>query len=259
MKASFSRAAFEKAYSNLILGRSFLEPKEYYFQRKERYWNTLRKLDPFLRVVNSVLDIGGGQFALLTKELYRVAPEVLDLDARNRATVDREGIPFHHLDLVHDELRLPRRFDMVIMGEVIGHVPVPPHLVFEKLSAAMAAGGYLALTTPNLFRLRNLLRMLVAKPLFTPFVLPEKDSPPGHFIEYDQDLLEWQFRKAGFDVEVSEHVQLDLGGSTPTIRIARRLLIPLYAIRPVWRDNLLMVGRLPLTAALTSPGPTAGK
>lgn len=245
MTAFADRKRFEEAYERVILKNTFLETKAYYEQRKERYWNTLRHLAPYL-VGKRVLDIGGGQFALLTKALYGTDSEVADLDSRYRASLDSSGIAFHHLDLMKDEFRFERPFDMVILGEVIGHVPAPPHWVFEKLAAVLNPGGRLVLTTPNLFRLRNVVRMLMAKPIFTPFVMPEKDHPPGHFIEYEQPQLEWQLQRAGLMIEVSEHLQLDMGGSTLAARLGRRLAAPLFWMRPVLRDNLLMVGRKPI-------------
>lgn len=245
MAALADRSRFEEAYARLILKNAFLETPAYYEQRKERYWNTLRHLAPYLDQGKRVLDIGGGQFALLTRDLYGADSEVADLDSRYRASLDAAGIAFHHLDLIKDEFRFEQPFDLVILGEVIGHVPAPPHWVFEKLAAVLRPGGRLALTTPNLFRLRNVVRMLVAKPIFTPFVMPEKDRPPGHFIEYEQPQLEWQLQQAGLVVEVSEHLQLDMGGATSAARLGRRLATPLFWLRPVLRDSLLMVGRKP--------------
>ena len=243
-----NRSEFDAVYRQLILDQSFLEGSSYYLERKERYWNTLARLEPFLEADARMLDIGGGQFALLAKRLFRCQSEVADLDSRYRTSIDSAGIPFHHLNLVEDDFRFEQPFQLVMMGEVIGHVPVPPHLVFEKLAATLAPGGRLVITTPNLFRLRNVIRMIRAKPLFYHFMQPYKDLPPGHFIEYDREHMEWQMRRASLDVEVSQHAQLDLGGATPSARVARRLIAPLLWLRPVWKDNLFVVGRKPQTA-----------
>ena len=243
MSMPAERSRFDEAYGRLVLSNAFIETNDYYKQRKERYWNTLCLMKPFLVQGQRMLDIGGGQFALLTKALYGCDSEVADLDSRHRASIDSAGVAFHHLDLMKDDFRFERLFDLVMLGEVIGHVPAPPHWIFEKLGKILKDGGVLALTTPNLFRLRNVVRMMMAKPIFTPFVMPEKDRPPGHFIEYDQLQLEWQMREAGFIVELSKHVQLDMGGSTIRARVGRRMAAPLYRLRPVLRDNLLLVGR----------------
>ena len=240
------RAHFEKAYARLVLDKAFLEDKDYYLQRKERYRNTLHRLAPHLQPEARLLDIGGGQFALLTRELFGNHAEVADLDSRYRASIDSEGIFFHHIDLVKDDFVFETPFDVIVLAEVIGHVPVPPHIVFEKLAGALAPGGRLLVTTPNLFRLRNVIRMAFGRPIFTPFRLPEKDLPPGHFIEYDKPQLEWQMERAGMEVELSEHAQLDLGGATKRAVLGRLLASPLLTLRPVMRDYLLMVGRKPV-------------
>ena len=80
-------------------------------------------------------------------------------------------------------------------------------------------------------------------PSSPPFRLPEKDAPPGHFIEYDKEQLEWQVMRAGLAVELSEHAQLDLGGATRKAVVGRWLASPLLALRPVLRDYVLIVGR----------------
>lgn len=246
-----NRRDFEEAYRSLIIEQAFLEGEQYYLDRKERYWNTLHRLSPFLAPGSRMLDIGGGQFALLTQRLFKCQPEVADIDSRYRASVESAGIVFHHLNLVEDAFRFDHPFDLVVLGEVIGHVPVPPHLVFTKLAATLAPGGRIALTTPNLFRLRNVIRMLIAKPLFEHFVLPGKDMPPGHFTEYDITQLRWQMEFSGLEVEVAEHAQLDLGGATLSTRVIRRLLSPLLWMHPVWRDNLFVVGRKPEVAVVS--------
>ncbi len=245
MTAILRRADFESAYRRLVLDKAFLEEADYYRQRKERYRNTLERLAPYLAPGRRLLDIGGGQFALLTRELFGNDAEVADLDSRYREALDSEGVPFHHLDLLRDEFRFDEAFDVVVLAEVIGHVPVPPHVVFEKLAGALKPGGRLLLTTPNLFRLRNVLRMMIGKPIFTHFRLPEKDSPPGHFIEYDKAQLEWQLERAGLLVEVCENAQLDLGGASRGAVLGRTLAAPLLALRPTLRDYVLAVGRKP--------------
>lgn len=244
-----NRSEFDAAYQSLILEQSFLEGSAYYLERKERYWNTLRRLEGCLLPGTRILDIGGGQFALLAQRLFQCRTEVADIDSRYRQSIDSAGIPFHHLNLVADDFRFDHPFDLVILGEVIGHVPVPPHVVFSKLSALLAPGGRIAITTPNIFRLRNLIRMVLAKPMFAHFVLPHKDMPPGHFIEYDLEQMVWQMQFAGLEVEAREHAQLDLGGATLSARLVRQMLSPLLQVRPVWRDNLFVLGRKPVGAA----------
>lgn len=228
---TMNRQEFDEAYNSLIIQQNFLEGAAYYLDRRERYWNTLCKMTFCLTPGARVLDIGGGHFALLTQRLFKARSELADLDSRYRASVDSVGIPFHHLNLVEDDFRFEHPFDLVILGEVIGHVPVPPHLVFSKLAATLAPGGRLVMTTPNLFRLRNVVRMLLAKPLFEHFVMPGRDRPPGHFIEYDLEQMKWQMAFAGLEVEVGEHAQLDLGGATVAARLIRRFLWPALWLR----------------------------
>ena len=228
-----NRCDFDEAYRSLIAEQAFLEREQYYQDRKERYWNTLRRLSPFLSPGSRVLDIGGRRFALLTQRLFRCRPKAADIDSRYRASVESAGIVFHHLNLVQEAFRFDHPFNLVVLGEVIGHVPVPRHLVFTKLAAKLALVGRIAPTKPNLLRLHNVIRMLIAKPLFEHFVPPGKDMPPGHFTEYDVTQARWQMEFAGLEVDVAEYAQLNLGGATLSTRTIRSLLSSLLWLRPV--------------------------
>jgi hypothetical protein len=57
--------------------------------------------------------------------------------------------------------------------------------------------------------------------------------------------MEWQMREAGLELELSERAQLTWGGATRGARLARRMLRPALALRPLWRDNLVLLGRRP--------------
>jgi hypothetical protein len=116
-------------------------------------------------------------------------------------------------------------------------------VVFANLLPAIAMGGHLLVTTPNLYRLRNLVRLASGRRVFDYFLVPGPDQPVGHFLEYSQEQLEWHVRKADLQIVESSVRQLTWGGGHLAARLARRAVAPLLAVRPLWRDNLLVLAR----------------
>lgn len=240
--------AFREAYTRTIHGRRFLEEAAYYDQFRDRYANTLAYVAEALRDVAPparILDVGSGQFALLSRALFGAECDVADIDTRYTDALREQGVGFMEVDLSRGGPPAEGRYDLVILAEVIEHVPRPPHRVFEELARVLEPGGRLLVTTPNLYRLRNVVRLASGRPVFSMFREPARDRPLGHFVEYAKEQMEWQLREAGLELERSELVQLSYGGASRGARAARKILRPLLALRPLWRDNLVLVARRP--------------
>lgn len=241
-----SRAAFRKVYDQVILGADFTEEPDYYRHYRERYWRTLGYIQDCLAAPSPrILDVGSGQFALLCRHLLDVRCDVADIDSRYTAVLERHGVGFVQLDLSQGGPDAGPIYDLIVMAEVIEHVPRPPHLVFRDMAECLKPGGRLLVTTPNLYRLRNALRMLRGQRIFDHFRFPEKDRPLGHFLEYSLEQMRWQLSEAGLEVELARIDQLDRGGASRRARVARRLLGPIFRLRPIWQDNLVLVARRP--------------
>jgi 2-polyprenyl-3-methyl-5-hydroxy-6-metoxy-1,4-benzoquinol methylase len=89
-------------------------------------------------------------------------------------------------------------YDLVVMAEVIEHLPVSPSHVFSFLASLLRPGGYLLLQTPNACSLSKRLKMLIGR---NPFELIRDDlHNPGHFREYTMRELAGYAGAAGFNV-----------------------------------------------------------
>ena len=60
------------------------------------------------------------------------------------------------------------QFDLVIASEIIEHLPSPPAREISRWTQAVAAGGRLVVTTPNLGSISHIFRLLWMKPLLPP-------------------------------------------------------------------------------------------
>jgi SAM-dependent methyltransferase len=236
-------AAFDHAYDDVILGNHFFEDPGYYRRYRRRYRRTLEHIARLpLAHPARILEVGGGQIALLCHEMFQDECALADVSDRYADAVTRFGLEFVTCDLLHDDLDAREPYDLIVLCEVVEHLPIPPHIVLEKLRARIRPGGYLLVTTPNLYRLRNVVRLAMGLPVLSHFFYPDRGSSIGHLLEYSADHLRWQIERAGFVVESICFRQLSNAGSTLATRIGRLLLAPLL-LRPLWRDSLVACAR----------------
>lgn len=93
----------------------------------------------------------------------------------------------------------PPLYDLVVMAEVIEHLPVDSPDVFAFLASLVKSGGSLFLQTPNACSLPKRLKMLSGR---NPFELIHDDlHDPGHVREYTVRELKGFAAAAGFKVQ----------------------------------------------------------
>jgi 2-polyprenyl-3-methyl-5-hydroxy-6-metoxy-1,4-benzoquinol methylase len=245
-RSKLTRPAFNAVYDRFVRPGGFTELDSYYEINRERYFQTLRYLaDLRLPEPAKVLDVGGGQFAILAAKLFGDEGTIGDVGDAHRAPADAAGVGFTVCNLLEDDPPgFNGAFDVIVLAEVIEHLPMPPYVILRKVRGWLKPGGMLLLTTPNLFRPRNLVRMLLGRDPFDTFMLPSEGVSLGHQTEYSARHLGWHIREAGFTLERMEHDQLGQIGFTWRARAARRLLAPLR-LRKVWREELVAIGRNP--------------
>jgi SAM-dependent methyltransferase len=251
MASSVSRqitpAAFDAAYRQVILGNHFFEEPRYYLDQRPRYRKTLSfitRLD--LPRPAKILEIGGGQLLLLCHRMFGDTGLLADVGSDYADAVTRFGLDFTACDLLRDDLPSRGEFDLIVLCEVIEHLPVPAHLILAKMRHWLKPGGYLLLTTPNLYRMRNVVRLAMGMELFCPLFYPPRGQSLGHPMEFSRANLRWHVERAGLAVKSIDHVQLSNRGSSVVTKAARLLISPLQ-LRPAWRDSLVAVAQRPLT------------
>lgn len=243
---AFDSAQARRAYRQRVLNNRFFEADQYYHDQRSRYLNTLRYLArlPMPRPAR-VLEVGGGQISLLASDLWGDVCTVADVNDQFADSLCRFGIEFVECDLLRDDLPFDGTFDLLVLCEVAEHLPVPLHLILEKTRRWLKGGGWLLLTTPNLYRIRNAMRLLIGKPVFSELRYPERGRSLGHPLEYSRDHLLWQLNRAGYESCAIEYRQLVNHGSSWPTHLARMLITPLH-LRPLWRDHLVAVARNPV-------------
>jgi SAM-dependent methyltransferase len=239
------RSRFDEIYDSCIIGGGFFESDEYYRLERERYWRSLCWFSQLnTPPPSSILEIGGGQLALLCKFLFGDNCTVADVSREYAAPLQRVGVDVIEFDLAAPgSSPMGREFDVVFLLEVIEHIPLPAHVVIERIKPLLKPNGILFLTTPNLFRARNVIRMFLGVEFLDRFTIAEPGRGLGHQLEYSAEHLRWQLERAGMEVVMLAHDHLGRTGHSTKARLARRLLSPLD-LRPIWRDGLVAAARI---------------
>jgi len=242
MARTFDRHTFRETFDRWIAGGSFNEEPWYYPRYRSRYEAVTER---FAQLVAPdplrLLDIGGGQYALLAKKLWNDRTSVADVTEDHLDYVRAQGVETARWDLGREESPFSEPFDVIMFSEVIEHIPCAGYIVLERLRKCLRPGGILICTTPNFYRPRNLVYMAINKPIFDHFRRPEAGGG-GHLIEYDVPRLRWQFEEAGFKDVSIELRQFPHNPTSPLFRVMYWLGQPVFLI-PRFRDALFAIAR----------------
>ena len=220
--------------------------RAYYLRYRSRYKECMRRfaaLAPPNPV--DVLDVGGGQLALMAAKLWNDRGFVADLPGPHLSYISGQGIEAFCWNLCKSDPPFDAKFDFVFFSEVIEHLPIPGYIVLERLRKVLRPGGIIICTTPNLYRLRNVVYMALGWNIFDHFRYPEDETALLHVLEYSRDHLDWQFKRAGFTQCRVEYSQMHHFPTNPLHRPIAMLGYPLHLI-PRWRDNLVATAHAPL-------------
>ena len=241
-----SEPDFDRAYDTHVLGRMFVENHDYYRQSRQRFREGFRRIEALgLPAGTTAMDIGGGITGVLLAKLLDFDVTVADVVETTRGDIEEQGLSFALIDLFRDGPPPVEDLDLIVLQEVIEHIPQPPYLVFNRIAAMLAPGGRLFLTTPNGHRFRNLIYMMLGREILDIYRYPEDGKGLGHQHEYTLKQLIWQAGHADFVIEMAEYYRDGWRGATPGARLARLATAPADLI-PHFRNSIAMMLRRPV-------------
>jgi len=253
MSRVWNSMEFNRVYKRFVCQEGFkFGGNDYYERYRSRYKECIRrlgKLAPPHPV--DVLDIGGGSLALLAAKLWGDRAVAADLPGPHLDYVASHGVSVLCWNLCKSDPPPTTKFDFIFLSEVIEHLPTPGYLVLRTLAGMLRPGGVLICTTPNLYRLRNVVYMAIGHPIFDYFQYPDNDTALGHVLEYSYGHLDWQFRKAGFEEYQVEYQQFHHIPTNPLHRPLALLGYPLHIV-PRWRDYLMATAVAPVRQSSTN-------
>jgi 2-polyprenyl-3-methyl-5-hydroxy-6-metoxy-1,4-benzoquinol methylase len=220
-------------------GRSF------YVRYRSRYKECIRRFAEMApdRPVD-VLDVGGGQLALMCAKMWKDRGVAVDLPGPHLDYMAEHGVETLLWNLCKSDLSSEAKFDFVFFSEVIEHLPMPGYIALDRLRKVLRPGGVLICTTPNLYRLRNVVYMAIGRQIFDHFQYPDEDIALGHVLEYSREHLDWQLKKVGFAQHRVEYFQAHHMPTNPLHRPLAILGYPLHLV-PRWRDYLVATAYAP--------------
>jgi SAM-dependent methyltransferase len=145
-----------------------------------------------------------GHEASRGSQFVDVAVEASDAAA---PAAERVVFEYDHFNGERDRFPYPDgSFDVVVYGEVIEHMQHDPLHALAEIRRVLRPGGTLVLTTPNVARLENVLRLVAGRNVYDPY---SGYGPYGrHNREYNRHELVTLVRHAGFEVE--DHFTADV-------------------------------------------------
>ncbi len=187
-------------YDNLYESVRTISPSskvlEHLIVERERIIYTTNFLRKFELEGKTVCEIGGGGIGLACAQEIGAEVEVYDVNQWFKPILDHFSIPWNYIDLHQPGVTLQRSYDVILLCEVIEHIARWPAEILTELKKFLNLGGILLVTTQNLNRLSNRLRMVTGKRLFANFV-PE-ELVVAHLREYTPEELLFLFHRAGF-------------------------------------------------------------
>ena len=240
-----SRSDFGRYYRELIETRHFVESQAYYRHSMERFWQAFDRIQKLgLPRGTSTIDIGGGIMAVLLARILGFDASVGDVQHSGEDDVRALGVSFQEVDLLSDTLLPGTQYELVVLQEVIEHLPDPPYVVFGRIMRFIKPGGTLFLTTPNGSRMRNILYMLAGRRVLDNFRRAEPGESLGHQQEYVLPQMTWQVQRAGMELLFGEEYDDGWQGSTFLARISHLGLKPINLV-PHLRNGLMVAARRP--------------
>lgn len=243
---------FNSAYEQFVCCDEMQFGGQAYYRRyRSRFKECIRRfaaLAPSNPI--NVLDIGGGQLALLCRTLWNDTGVVSDLPGPHLTYMAKHGVEAIQWNLCNTDAPFAAQFDFVFFAEVIEHLPIPGYIVLERLRKVLRPGGVIICTTPNLYRLRNLVYFTVGHRIFDNFQYPDDDVSLSHVLEYSRDHLAWQLNRAGFTRCRVEYSQMHHWPTNPLFRPLAAVGYPLHLV-PHWRDYLVGTAYAPASKVET--------
>jgi 2-polyprenyl-3-methyl-5-hydroxy-6-metoxy-1,4-benzoquinol methylase len=240
MSRPFDRQTFRQAYHRWIVEGRFNEEPWYYPRYRSRYEAILKR---FAKLADPqpgrLLDIGGGQHALLAMKLWGDQATVADVVEDHLGYVRDQGVKTVRWDLSREDPPFGEgeTFDYVIFSEVIEHLPIPGSVALARLRRCLRPGGLMLCTTPNFYRMRNVVYVATGRRIYDHFRLPGS-GPQGHVIEYDEPRLRWQFERAGFRDVVIDKQNYPHNPTKPIHQVMYWMGYPLNQL-PRFRESLV--------------------
>lgn len=215
---------------------------DYFSFHKKRFLDLFYRLNKLYKENYKILDIGSrcGHVLMGAKQ---IGYKAYGCDIKKYYDLYKERYEKYHIKhslCFFPDDKIPyddNFFDVVILSETIEHYNFHPNVVIKEISRVLKTGGQILLTTPNLARLNNRIKMLFGKSINYDIWLPYNDSI--HYREYNKEELVYLFKANGLKLKKIEFIYLDYKDSGLSIRLIN--LISSFLFKKM-RSNIVIIG-----------------
>lgn len=203
---SLSRtASFEKLKAMVFDSTASPLVRDYLMNSSDRLIHMLDLLQAKGVADSRICELGPAGVGLACAKEFGASVDAFDcVEHFFKPIYTRYNVPVHCLDLNKSARVGYNQYDLVLFCEVFEHLIRWPLDTLIELRESLVPGGYLLLTTQNLHRLSNRLRMVFGRNLFVQST-PE-NLLMGHLREYSASELVDLLNKSGFENVHFEYV-----------------------------------------------------
>lgn len=200
----------------------------------------------------AILDIGcfpyhiGSALEFLGHTVYGISSPHESISQKNVVTlnIEKETFPFKN-DM----------FDMVLFNEVLEHLPQSPLPVLREIERVVKKNGHLMITTPNIARSINRIKLLCGKTIMYPIDVYYENSQEGNVIyhRHNREYLLKEVTRLMQDTSWNITKHTHFISYTPFRKRAKPDSFPILIVKyvnylamrlfPSLGDTLLVIGR----------------
>jgi 2-polyprenyl-3-methyl-5-hydroxy-6-metoxy-1,4-benzoquinol methylase len=172
-----NRRIFEEAFARLMSRSYKTSQKRSYFEfHKERFFFIVKEIDNHFasRADVKILEVGPGDYFLscLLREIYASKFDITCIehpDVLNSSVMEKEfakEFKTHYIDLERESAKIKDRYELILCCEVIEHLIFSSSFFLFNLHGLLKEDGLLLVTTDNVSRLTNIIKLFFGKNIF---------------------------------------------------------------------------------------------
>lgn len=234
---------FKKDGFSALLTQDGLEENFDYFNfHKNRFDFLLGVLTDYFKPGAKFLDIGSfNGYLMLGAKLIGYEASGTDLQQFIENTKNFSSFyGFNNLaaDLSFEPLPYPdNSFDLILFSETLEHLNFYPLNLFKEISRVLRPDGSVVITTPNLLRLNNVLKMIIGQSINHEI---EKPYGPGtHYREYSFKEIEYLGEQV--NLKIFSHQTLNF--KYPNLSTASQITDLLSVFFPARKRDLFIIAK----------------
>ncbi len=214
---------------------------DYFNFHADRYNFLLEKMKAWYVPGNSFLEVGSYRgYLLIAASLMGYQVSGIDLAQHTqkiKSLCEKYHFDNRPVDLGTDGLPFPdNSFDLVTCSEVLEHLNFHPGKFFLEVSRVLRKGGRFIVTTPNLIRLNNVLKMVAGQSINAELQTDFSDGT--HYREYNHREVAYLMETSGLSIEAD----FCLNFRYPGLGVGVKLTDALSSLLPSRKRDLCVIG-----------------